>query len=199
MQKPFSQSCENNKRPILQRIQSIFVDSATVWEIGSGSGQHGCYFAEQLPHLHWQCTDRTENLAGINCWIQDAGLSNLAESLALNVTDQTWPCQSIDALFSANTLHIMSIAEVESFFSRLENYLSDHAKVCLYGPFNYFAQYTSASNEQFDQWLKARDPNSGIRDFEWIQTLANNAGLTLQQDFEMQANNRLLFFQKTNP
>ncbi len=199
MQKPFSQACENNKQPILQRIQSIFVDSETVWEIGSGTGQHGCYFAEQLPHLHWQCTDRTENLAGINCRIKESGLANLAESIALNVSDQPWPCQSIDALFTANTLHIMSIPEVECFFSSLESYLSDHAKVCIYGPFNYFGNYTSESNEQFDQWLKAGDPLSGIRDFEFIENLANNARLELQNDFAMPANNRLLFFSKNKP
>ncbi len=198
MQKPFSQACENNKQPILQRIQSIFVDSATVWEIGSGTGQHGCYFAEQLPHLHWQCTDRTENLAGINCWIKESELSNLPLSLALNVTDQHWPCRSIDALFSANTLHIMHRHEVERFFSGLTNYLSADAKVCIYGPFNYLGLYTSASNKQFDQWLKERDPNSGIPDFELIETLAQNAGLELQNDFEMPANNRLLFFKKTS-
>ena len=196
MNKPFSQSCENNKQPILQRIQSIFHSPQTVLEIGSGTGQHACYFAEKLPHLVWQSTDRKENLAGINCWIEESGLSNLPKSLALNVTDQQWPCQSIDALFTANTLHIMHSDEVESLFSGLGQYLADNATVCFYGPFNYHGQYTSQSNKQFDQWLKARDPDSGIRDFEVIESLANKVGLLLLDDFEMPANNRLLVFQK---
>jgi len=196
MNKPFSQSCENNKQPILQRIQTVFQQSQTVWEIGSGTGQHACYFAENLPHLTWQATDRAENIAGIDSWIDHATLANLPKGLALNVADQQWPCQHIDALFTANTLHIMHIDEVGCFFNGLKNYLTDKAKVCIYGPFNYQGQYTSQSNQQFDQWLKARDPASGIRDFEAIERLANNAGIFINNDFAMPANNRLLVFQK---
>ena len=195
MNRPFSQSCENNKQPILQRIETIFHAPQTVWEIGSGTGQHGCYFAEKLSHLTWQTTDREENLSCINSWITDTRLPNLPKSLALDVTDQEWPCQYIDALFTANTLHIMHNHEVEFLFSGLRKYLTDNATVCIYGPFNYRGQYTSQSNEQFDQWLKARDPESGIRDFKVIESLANKAGLLISDDFEMPANNRLLVFQ----
>jgi len=197
MNKSFSQSCENNKQPILQVIQHIFQQSQKVWEIGSGTGQHACYFANHLNHLTWQTTDREENLAGINCWIDEAGLNNLPKSLALNVNDTKWPCQSIDALFSANTLHIMHWHEVESFFAGLNKYLSADAIVCIYGPFNYQGQFSSESNKQFDQWLKTQDPERGIRDFEAIEKLANNAGLTIKNDFEMPANNKILVFQKS--
>ena len=192
MNKPFSQASENNKQPILQVIETIFLEPTTVWEIGSGTGQHACYFAQKLPHLHWQATDREENLAGINCWIADAQQSNLSPGLILDVTDQLWPCQKIDALFSANTLHIMHWREVECFFAGLAKYLSAKAQVCIYGPFNYHGQYTSDSNKQFDQWLKARNPQSGIRDIAEIEILANNAGLKIKNDFAMPANNRLL-------
>ena len=196
MNKPFSQSCENNKQPILQIIQTIFQQSTTVWEIGSGTGQHACYFAEKLSHLIWQTTDREENLPGINSWIEDSGLSNLPKSLELNVVDVEWPCQSVDALFTANTLHIMHWQEVECFFAGLAKYLSEKAWVCIYGPFNYNGHYTSGSNLQFDQWLKSCDPQSGIRDFEAIEKLAKAASLELRNDFSMPANNRLLVFQK---
>ena len=87
MKKPFSQACENNKEPILQKIQTIFLESTTVWEIGSGTGQHACYFARNLPHLIWQPTDREENLEGINSWVEETELTNLRKSLALNVVD----------------------------------------------------------------------------------------------------------------
>jgi hypothetical protein len=70
--KPFSQSCENNKDPILQVISSVFCQPTTVWEIGSGTGQHACYFAEHLPHIEWQPTDRAENIPGIGLWQKDA-------------------------------------------------------------------------------------------------------------------------------
>ncbi len=196
MNKSFSQACENNKEPILQIIKTIFLESTTVWEIGSGTGQHACYFAQHLPHLTWQPTDRRENIEDIDCWVDEAGLTNIRKSLVLNVTDKEWPCQSIDALFTANTLHIMHWEEVECFFNRLNQYLTEQASICIYGPFNYEGQYTSNSNKQFDQWLKSRDPESGIRDFEAIEQLAELAGLSIKNDFSMPANNRLLVFQK---
>ena len=199
MTKPFSQACENNKQPILQIIQTVFPESCTVLEIGSGTGQHACYFAKNLPYLTWQATDRPENLAGINQWINESGLSNLPESLSLNVNDNDWPCQTIEALFTANTLHIMSWQEVECLFLKLAKYLTEQAIVCIYGPFNYNGQYTSVSNQQFDQSLKLRNPKSGIRDFEAIEKLAKKANLIISDDFAMPANNRLLVLRNTNP
>jgi len=196
MTKYFSQACENNKQPILQKIQTAFKESTSVWEIGSGTGQHACYFAQHLPHLIWQATDREENLAGIDCWIAETALVNLPKSLALNVVDKQWPCQKMQAVFTANTLHIMHWQEVEEFFAGLAKYLMDRAVVCIYGPFNYHGQYTSASNAQFDQYLKARDPHSGIRDSEAIERLAKIASLVIKDDFAMPANNRLLVLQK---
>lgn len=196
MNKPFSQSCENNKRPILQIIQSVFQRSENVWEIGSGTGQHACYFADNLPQLIWQTTDRQENLLGINQWIEETKLKNLPSSMALNVKDESWPCKTMEAVFTANTLHIMHWDEVECFFVGLGKYLSNNALVCIYGPFNYQQNYTSESNEQFDLWLKKGDPKSGIRDFEDIKQLAKSVGLMIQNDFVMPANNRLLVFQK---
>ena len=197
MQKPFSQACENNKQPILDVIGGIFTKPLTVWEIGSGTGQHACHFARHLPYIQWQPTDRQENIAGINAWLIEASLSNLKPPLVLDVTDEVWPCQHIDALFSANTLHIMSWEEVNILFERLAQCLNDGALVCLYGPFNYGGTYTSESNARFDHWLKSRNPLSGIRDFEDVFALAADIGLALIADHAMPANNRLLHFRKT--
>jgi cyclopropane fatty-acyl-phospholipid synthase-like methyltransferase len=199
MNKPFSQSCENNKVPILQIISELFSDSKEVWEIGSGTGQHACYFAQQLPHLSWQATDRAENMTGINAWLNEAGLDNTRPALALDVMDEVWPCQQIDAVFSANTLHSMPWQAVQAFFQGLERYLTQpQALVCIYGPFNYQGKFTTASNAQFDQWLKNTDPERGIRDFEDIEVLARKAGLLVKDDFSMPANNRLLVLQNNN-
>lgn len=192
--KPFSQACENNKDQILQVLKTAFTEPATVWEIGSGTGQHACHFARHLPHLEWQPTDRAEHLPGIALWRDEAGLDNLRPALTLDVTDAIWPCNGIDALFSANTLHIMGHAEVEVLFQRLRIHLSPVATACFYGPFNYQGRYTSDSNARFDEWLKQRDPRSGIKDYEWIADLAASAGLTAVADVEMPANNRTLVF-----
>jgi hypothetical protein len=194
--KTFSQASENNKNPILQIIRRVFIRSETVWEIGSGTGQHACFFASQLPHLFWQPTDRTENLPGINLWLTEAKLDNIKPPLALDVNDPVWPCANIEAIFTANTLHIMSAAEMEILFQKLAIYLAANATMCIYGPFNYGGQFTSDSNARFDNWLKQQNPLSGIRDFEQVCDLASAIGLTLIDDHETPANNRLLIFQR---
>jgi cyclopropane fatty-acyl-phospholipid synthase-like methyltransferase len=193
--KPFSQACENNKDAILQVIQTVFSQPTAVWEIGSGTGQHACYFARHLPHLEWQPTDRQENIPGIRLWQEDAQLANLTPPLTLDVTDAVWPCKAVDALFTANTLHIMSWEEVQSFFDRLAVHLNAKALVCIYGPFNYNGAYTSNSNAHFDQWLKSQNTLSGIKNFEDIVFLATAMGFSLLNDFTMPANNRLLVLQ----
>ncbi len=188
--KPFSQACENNKVPILQIIKTVFCHPTTVWEIGSGTGQHACYFARHLPHVEWQPTDRAENITGIGLWQEEAQLANLKPALPLDVTDVVWPCSTIDALFTANTLHIMSWDEVEICFDRLAEHLTAKALVCIYG-----GAYTSDSNARFDQWLKSQNPLSGIKNFEDILFLATARGLSLMSDNAMPANNRLLVLQ----
>jgi hypothetical protein len=195
--KPFSQACENNKDPILQVIRTVFCQPTTVWEIGSGTGQHACYFAEHLTHLEWQPTDRGENIPGIGLWREEAKLANLRPPLTLDVTDALWPCSSIDALFTANTLHIMSWDEVRILFDRLAEYLNAKALICIYGPFNYNGAYISDSNAYFDQWLKSQNTLSGIRNFEDIMSLSTSCGFSLLSDIAMPANNRLLVLQNS--
>jgi hypothetical protein len=197
LNKPFSQACENNKAPILEVIRDVFCQPVTVWEIGSGTGQHACYFASELPHLVWQPTDLAENHPGINAWRDEVRLPNLNQPFVLDVANALWPCKEMDAVFTANTLHIMSWLNVTILFDRLKMYLKPLAKVCIYGPFNYNGDFTSDSNANFDLQLKNRDPLSGIRDFEAVVGLAENAGLNLTNDNPMPANNRLLVFQKT--
>ncbi len=195
MEKPFSQACENNKHPIFKVIAKIFAHRERVLEIGSGTGQHAAYFASRLPHLTWQSSDQTDYLPGIRAWIDDAGLSNLPPPLELDVT-QPWPVDTVAALFSANTLHIMHWPQVEAFFEGIKRHLATRGDCCIYGPFNYEGNYTSDSNAQFDQWLKQRDPGMGIRDIEAITELAHLADMKLIEDHPMPANNRLLHFRK---
>jgi len=116
MNKPFSQACENNKDPILAVLKRVFVNPCEVLEIGSGTGQHAVYFAEHLPHLTWQPSDQVFHLSGINLWINAAKLENIKKPLTLDINQQPWPVSEIDAVFTANTLHIMSWKSVQVFF-----------------------------------------------------------------------------------
>ncbi len=195
MERPFSQACENNKDAILSVIQRHFQSIDYVLEVGSGTGQHAVYFAEQLPHLTWQTADQREYHDGIKAWLDWAQRDNLKSPLELDV-NQPWPVPSTPAIFSANTVHIMSWPEVENFFQAIRLVLEPDGIFCLYGPFNYRGEYTSESNAGFDQWLKRRDLLSGIRDFEAVNSLAADAGLTLLEDNAMPANNRCLVWKK---
>lgn len=197
MTKPFSQACENNKAPILEVIKEVFVEPLTVLEVGSGTGQHAVFFGEQLPHLQWQTSDRLENHQGIHAWLEEASLPNVLPPLPLDVTQQPWPVDQIEALFTANTLHIMGWEEVMTFFNRLGEYLAQDAWLCTYGPFNYNGEYTSDSNARFDQWLKQQNPKSAIRHREDVEKLALKNGIHLVRDVTMPANNRLLIWQKS--
>ncbi|ATC80677.1 MULTISPECIES: DUF938 domain-containing protein [Pseudoalteromonas] len=195
MIKPFSQACENNKGPILEVLKTVFNKTESVLEIGSGTGQHSVFFAEQLPHLQWYTSDRHINHEGINLWLKEANLTNLHGPLELDL-NYAWPVNNVDAIYTANTFHIVSWQLVEQFFKGVSTHLVSQGVVCIYGPFKYQGQFTSASNEEFDRFLTQRDPFSGIRDFEAIEQLARHAGLTLISDTAMPANNQLLVFKR---
>lgn len=190
--KPFSEASERNRAPILEILKRVFRDRKHVLEIGSGTGQHAAYFAPELPHLVWQPSDVAENLPGIREWAKEAGATNLRDPIVLDV-DHEFPRVQADAVFSANTCHIMSWPQVERMFGGLGK-IPTLRTFCLYGPFNYGGKHTTESNARFDAMLRARDPASGLRDFDDIAKLAERAGLTLAEDNAMPANNRLLVF-----
>ena len=194
MNKPFSESSEQNKTVIFETIEPFLVDGLKVLEIGSGTGQHAVYFASMVPGIVWQTTDLAENLAAIKSWIDDSGLPNLPEPRELDVSS-AWMNETYDLLFSANTFHIMNQDQVEQCLKRCTSCLKQKGNLIVYGPFNYHGSYTSVSNEQFDGWLKSRDSQSGIKHFEWINELANRSGLHLVNDIAMPANNRILIWQ----
>jgi SAM-dependent methyltransferase len=206
--KPFSPACERNRDPILSVLRSQFAERRRVLEIGSGTGQHAVCFAEALPWLVWQSSDREENLAGIQMWLDEAALANTPAPLAFDVANQPFPSSPagisateaarFDAIFSANTLHIMSWPEVERMFAALPALTTADAKLVIYGPFNYDGQFTSASNAAFDQSLRRREPHMGIRDFADVGRLARAAGFILLEDVAMPANNRCLVWQRGN-
>ncbi len=196
MIKPYSAACDNNRQPIFEIIEVLFADSKEILEIGSGTGQHAVYFAEKLPHLIWRSSDLQENHAGIELWLNEAKLPNTPPPLMLDVTRAHWPELNIDAVFCANTIHIIGWDSVKAMIAGAGKLLPNNGLLVLYGPFNYNNAYTSKSNARFDIWLKQRDPESGIRNFEDVEQLANAADLYIQHDYAMPANNRLLCWVK---
>ncbi len=191
-----SEACERNKGPILAVLTAELAASRRVLEIGSGTGQHAVYFATHLPHLLWQPSELPENLPPLAQRIALEGPANLQAPQALDVRDTSWKVAPADAVFSANTLHIMSWGEVGDFFRGVGELLAAPGVLCVYGPFRYGGRHTSDSNAEFDAYLKARDPASGIREFEALDSLARSAGLDLAADHAMPANNRTLVWRR---
>jgi cyclopropane fatty-acyl-phospholipid synthase-like methyltransferase len=191
-----SEACERNKGPILAVLGGELAASRSVLEIGSGTGQHAVHFARHLPHLTWQPTELGAELDPLEERIRLEGPPNLRAALALDVRAHPWPVERVDAVFSANTLHIMAWDAVEHFFRGVGEVLATPGVLCVYGPFRYHGGYTSDSNAEFDRFLRRRDPSSGIRDFEALERLAAAAGLALAADHVMPANNQTLVWRR---
>jgi SAM-dependent methyltransferase len=197
---PFSPAAANNRQPILDILQPLLAGPGRhvrrVLEIGSGTGQHAVHFARHLPQLVWQPSEQAEHLASLNLRLAAEAPDNLAPALALDVLDDPWPIGSVDAVFAANVVHIMSWRHVEVMFARLDRVLAPGGLLVLYGAYKYGGAFTTTSNERFDQWLRNRDPLSGVRDFEAVDALAGAIGLTLLADHAMPANNQCLVWQR---
>lgn len=197
MHKQFSAACERNSAPICALLQQILKNSAHVLEIGSGTGQHAVYFGAAMPHLVWHSSDLPQNHPSIIAWQQEARLPNVVGPLTLSVSQSDWPTGPFDAVFSANTCHIMAWQEVEAMFAGIGRLLPQGGLVCIYGPFNYGGRFSSPSNAQFDAMLRAQAAHMGIRDFEAVNALAAAQGLVLQADHPMPANNQLLVWRRS--
>lgn len=195
--KQFSPSCERNKGPILAVLRAILPAAGKVLEAGSGTGQHAAYFATALPGLQWQPTDRSENLESIAAWRAEAGVANLCEPLVLDLAAERWPVDQVDALVCINTIHIVGWPLVERLFAGAGRVVRPGGIVYAYGPYRYAQRPLEPSNIEFDRWLKARDPASGVRDFEAVDALAEAVGLQLAGDRAMPSNNRSLWWRKS--
>lgn len=195
MDKPFSPACERNREPILAVLREFFADRRHVLEVGSGTGQHAVHFAAAMPWLSWQASDRAQNLPGIEAWRLEAMLPNTPPPIELDVTG-LWPQQGFDAVFSANTLHIMAWDEVEAFFAALPLATVPGARLAIYGPFHRDGKPTSPSNAAFDADLRQRAAHMGVRDDRAVKALAAAAGFDFIADHDLPANNRLLLWQR---
>ncbi|MES9966129.1 MAG: DUF938 domain-containing protein [Sedimenticola sp.] len=195
--KPHAEACDENGPPILEVLQEKLTDNIRVLEIGSGTGQHAVHFGAAMPTITWQTSDQLEMHEGIRLWLDEAALPNVLPPVELDVTRDHWPDQQYDAVFSANTAHIMPEEAVEAMFRGIGRILKPGGRFLIYGPFMYHGEHTSESNWRFDRWLKASEPHRGIRDVDWLEEIADRSGLALEEDIEMPVNNRILVWRKT--
>lgn len=195
--KQHSPSFERNKDAIVSVLREVLPSTGLVLEVGSGSGQHAAYIASRMPSIEWQPTDLPDNLPSIAAWREAAGATNLRAPLVLDLLSANWPVAQCDAIVCINTVHIVAWAGVENLFAGAGRVLRPGGVMYVYGAYRYSDRPLEPSNEQFDQWLKRRDPNSGVRDFAAVDALAQAAGLVLVGDRAMPANNRSIWWRKS--
>lgn len=196
MTKEYSVACDRNKDYILEVIKPLLKENQKVLEIGSGTGQHAVFFAEQMPHIIWQTADLIYSHNSINAWIEESKLNNILKPFVLDANNTDWHEFNFDFAFTANTFHIMSFEEVKKIFTGLNKVLNKDSFFAVYGPFNYDGKYTSESNRDFDAFLKEKYQFGGIRNFEDIVEVARLNNLEFQKQFDMPSNNKTLIFKK---
>jgi cyclopropane fatty-acyl-phospholipid synthase-like methyltransferase len=202
MIKPISEACLRNQKPIADALKSLLfkggmTNSIKVLEIGSGTGQHAVFCAQQLPNVTWQPSDLLSNHEGMLQWIKEAQLNNVLLPLILDV-DQNWPKVETDHVFTANTVHYISDTSVRNMFIKVSEVLPENGLFIIYGPVNENGQFTSEGNAGLDEWLKTCvNPLAGIKDLAEIEQVAKDCDLVLIDNLAMPANNRLLVLQKS--
>lgn len=187
----FNQAAENNKAAIFSELNPRLPEASAVLEIGSGSGQHALHFAAQRPDVQWQPMDRPPYFDALCRNIAVAGFANIMTPLPLDAVNLVVP-QHYDAAYCANVFHIMPESLLQPMVASVAAILKRGGRFYVYGPWRYEGRFTTASNLQFDAWLKDRDAQSGIRDIETLQQAAAEQGMTLLQDIDMPANNQFL-------
>jgi len=192
-----SPSAERNREPILAILQQVLPRTGTVLEIASGTGQHTLHFAAALSALDWQPSDpEAAARASIGAWIAHSGLTNVRAPLDIDVRRQPWGIEAADAMVCINMVHISPWAATQALFEGARRILPGGGVLYLYGPYRRDGAHTAPSNEVFDQQLRSRNPEWGVRDMEAVQQLGVDAGLSCDAPLAMPANNFSLVFRK---
>jgi cyclopropane fatty-acyl-phospholipid synthase-like methyltransferase len=194
---PFSPSADRNKEPIAEALSQVITkEDRNIFEIGSGTGQHAVYLGSCFSHLYWQTSDLKENHKTISAYIDQANMRTLLHPVEFEAGVTKLPRKKFDLVYTANTFHIMSWKKVKTILKSIDQILIEGGQFIIYGPFNFNGEYTSDSNREFDESLKARDPNSGIRSFEDIKSNLEKSAMVFSQKIDMPANNHILVFTK---
>ncbi len=193
---PHSPACERNQGPIGQVLMRLLPPAARVLEIGAGTGQHAVHFTALRPDLDWLASDRPQNLADIEARFRLQAAGRLGSPLALDVAEGPWPTGPFDAVFTANTLHIMPFELTPRLLDGAATVLKPGGWLICYGPFHDGGVHTADSNVAFDLSLRQRDPAMGLRDALVVRRLAAERGLDALGDLSLPANNRLLLFRR---
>jgi SAM-dependent methyltransferase len=193
MAKGFAPAAERNRQPILDVLRRVLPPRGLVLEVASGTGQHAVFFSEHLRTLRWQPSDISPDaLQSIGSWVAELGRSNLLAPIELDVRWRAWPLKEADAVLSINMIHISEWETSEALFEGARRLLASGAPLITYGPYRLHGEHTAPSNAAFDESLRSRNPNWGVRDIDELTKLAGRTGFTLKERAQMPANNMTL-------
>lgn len=194
-----SPAARRNSEAILDVLKAHLPAAGTVLEIASGTGEHAVVFTTAMPSLAWTPSDSSlEARTSVAAWREKSSADNLRPPLAVDCLDaDTWPQDRFDAVFCANMTHISPWAATEGLMKLSGRVLRrPGGLLALYGPYREAGVPLAPSNTAFDDSLRARDPEWGLREREAVQTLARSHGLVATARIEMPANNLMLLFRR---
>ena len=184
-----------NREPIAAVLREVLPERGRLLEVASGTGEHAAYFAGLFPNIHWQPTDPDpDSLESIRAWRAEAGTANLLEPLRLDASSETWPIAAADAILCVNMVHISPWAATQGLMRGAGRLLPSGSPLLVYGPFRRSGVPAAPSNEAFDESLKSRNPEWGLRDLEAVEAEGARHGLRLERIVEMPANNLTVVF-----
>jgi len=192
-----SAACERNRDPILTVLTRVLAQSTQVLEVSAGTGMHAVHMAQGLPHLTWLPTDADDHaLLSIRAWAELQPSDNLLPAVRLDVHETDWPVPAVDTIFNANMIHIAPWTATEGLIAGAGRLLPAGGLLVMYGPYRIDGTHTAESNARFDQSLRARNPDWGLRDLEMVIALAAEHGLDLEERVSMPANNQIIIYRK---
>ncbi len=198
MTKEHAPSTLRNRDPILDVLKRVMPDSGLVLEIASGSGEHAAYFAPRLAGLTWQpSAPNSDSRASISAWAVETQAKNLLMPVELDVLVEPWPIAAADAIVCINMVHISPWEVTKALMAGAGRILKSGGILYLYGPYKIDGQHTANSNQAFDESLKSRDTQWGVRDLGDVIAEAMANGLEHIDTVQMPANNQSVIFRHT--
>lgn len=193
-------SALRNRDPILEVLRRVLPSTGLVLEVASGTGEHVTHFAQALPSLTFQPSDIDESArASVDAWRAELALANVKPALALDVRDETWPLfddASVDAMVNINMIHISPWSATLGLMRHASRLLKSGAALVTYGPYLQRDVVTAPSNVAFDESLRARNKEWGVRRLDDVAQVARDNGLGLEEVVAMPANNLCVVFRK---
>jgi SAM-dependent methyltransferase len=199
MARRFAPSTARNRNPILNIVRQHLPRAGLVLEIASGTGEHAVHLAQHLgPDLVFQPSDPSEEArASIDAWVDAVQLPNLRRSLALDACAETWPIEQVSAVLCINMIHISPWQAAVGLVLGAARVLEPSGLLILYGPYKRGGAHTAPSNDAFDQDLRRRNAEWGVRDLEDVAILAASHGFSAPIIHDMPANNLTVLFKRT--